>query len=329
MPLNRRRLLPLLPLALMGAIPGCGGLPQPYRGNPGAVARRLAAPPAYRLAIPPPQDALLTDAAAADLARVLADALIEAEVPAVDGAPLALDWRLVVEAESTGQNGGTVLPRYSLEDADGTQLGGLDGAPVPARDWVEGAEPTLRQAAAEVAPRLADLLARVDAERRTGDERAVGGGPPVIRLLPVKGAPGDGNRSLTTRMREQLAGLGFAVQDGAQGAEFGVEGQVQVARGTGGPGLQRIEIVWIVSRRDLELGRVLQLNEVPAGSLDGLWGDVAYVVAEEAAGGVRDVIANAGGGPEAPAEAAAAGAPAAPAGTDNGAAPAEAASPRR
>jgi hypothetical protein len=52
----------------------------------------------------------------------------------------------------------------------------------------------------------------------------------------------------------------------------------------------------IPARRDGEdLGRVLQLNEVPAGSLNGLWGDVALVVAEEAAGGVRDVIANAGG----------------------------------
>jgi hypothetical protein len=58
--------------------------------------------------------------------------------------------------------------------------------------------------------------------------------------------------------------------------------------------MQRIEIVWTISRRDgHDLGRVLQLNEVPAGSLNGLWGDVAFVVAQEAAGGVRDVIANA------------------------------------
>ena len=40
----------------------------------------------------------------------------------------------------------------------------------------------------------------------------------------------------------------------------------------------------------------MQLNEVPARSLDRFWGDVAVVVATEAAGGVRDVIINAGGG---------------------------------
>jgi hypothetical protein len=34
----------------------------------------------------------------------------------------------------------------------------------------------------------------------------------------------------------------------------------------------------------------VQLNDVPAGSLNGYWGDVATAVAHEAAGGVRDVI---------------------------------------
>ena len=34
----------------------------------------------------------------------------------------------------------------------------------------------------------------------------------------------------------------------------------------------------------------MQLNEVPRGTLDGLWGDVAVVVAQEAAGAVHEVI---------------------------------------
>jgi hypothetical protein len=41
-----------------------------------------------------------------------------------------------------------------------------------------------------------------------------------------------------------------------------------------------------------ELGRIVQLNDVAPGSLDRYWGDVALVVAQEAAGGVRDVILN-------------------------------------
>jgi hypothetical protein len=116
----------------------------------------------------------------------------------------------------------------------------------------------------------------------------------VVRLLPVRGAPGDGNRSLTARMGERLAVLGFQVQDQADAAEYAVQGVVEM--GPAARGQQRIEVVWTVSRRDgYDLGRVVQLNEIPTGSLNGLWGDVAFVVADEAAGGVRDVITNAGG----------------------------------
>lgn len=280
----------------------CGPLPQPFRGRPGTVARRLARPPSYRLAVAPPTQALLTDAQAESFAQAMAEALAANEVPAVAGTPFPLDWLLVVAAENEA---GQVVPRYALRDADGNALGMLVGRPVPARDWAEGGEPVLRQAATEAAPGLATLLARIDAQRRTGDERAAGAGPPVLRLLPVRGAPGDGNQSLTARMRERLASLGFQVQEEAQGAQYAVQGQVSMV--PTGQGLQRVEIVWTVSRRDGEdLGRVLQLNEVPAGSLNGLWGDVAYVVAEEASGGVRDVVLNAGGfGPGATRDAAA------------------------
>jgi hypothetical protein len=39
-----------------------------------------------------------------------------------------------------------------------------------------------------------------------------------------------------------------------------------------------------------DLGKVVQLNEIPAGTLDHYWGDVAVVVATEASGGVNDVL---------------------------------------
>jgi hypothetical protein len=303
---SRRSLLLLAPLALAACTP----LPQPFRGRPGEVARRLALPPGYRIAVASAGEAMLTDGDAATLARTVAEALVAQEVPAVSGEPFPLDWRLLIAAE---RNGTSVVPRYALSDADGRPLGMLVGQPVAARDWVEGGEQVFRRTAAEAAPRLAALVARADAQRRTGDERAAGAGPPVLRLIPVRGAPGDGNRSLTARMRDRLSGFGFAVQDEAEGAGFAVSGEVTVAPAAA-RGQQRIEIVWTVSRRDgQDLGRVLQLNEVPAGSLNGLWGDVAFVVAEEASGGIRDVVVNAGGfgpdGPPAPTPAAATPAP--------------------
>ncbi|MBU8539695.1 hypothetical protein [Falsiroseomonas tokyonensis] len=286
---HSRRLLLLAPLALAA----CTGLPQPFRGRPGAVARRLRVPPGYRIAVPNSTQLLLTDADSASLSRALAEGLVANEVPAVAGPALPLDWQLAVVAERQGVQ---VVPRYALRDADGRALGMLVGQPVPARDWAEGGAALHERIAGEVAPQLATLVGRIDAQRRTGDEAASGSGPPVLRLLPVRGAPGDGNRSLTARMRDSLAGLGFRVQEEAEGAQFAVQGEVTVV--PSGRGLQRVEIVWIVSRRDGEdLGRVLQLNEVPSGTLAGLWGDVAYVVAEEASTGVRDVVFNAGGFP--------------------------------
>ena len=120
------------------------------------------------------------------------------------------------------------------------------------------------------------------------------GGPPRLRLVPVRGAPGDGNRALTDRIADALNNAGFALQDRAEGSAFAVQGVVEAVNTT--PGKQRIEIQWIVTRRDgEELGRAVQLNEVPAGTLNRFWGDIAYVVASEAAQAVRDIVANAGG----------------------------------
>jgi hypothetical protein len=280
-------------LGLLG-LAACGDLPQPFRGQPGEVAARLARPPAYRIAIPPPAGALQARAQAEAYAQALAEQLMVQEVPAVAGEPWPLDW--VVEVSATRLPSG-VLPHYRLRDGDGTLLGEASGRMVSTRDWLAGDEAALRRVAADGAQSLATLVTRADALRRTGDERTAGGGPLVVRLLPVRGAPGDGNRSLTARMSEQLAALGFRVQEQSDGAQFAVLGMVEMAAAPRGQ--QRIEIVWTVQRRDgYDLGRVLQLNEVPAGSLNGLWGDVAFIVANEAAGGVRDVIANAEATPQ-------------------------------
>jgi hypothetical protein len=84
------------------------------------------------------------------------------------------------------------------------------------------------------------------------------------------------------------------VQDTKEGADFLVDCEVRVVPIAGNQ--VRVEIQWII--RDLagaEKGRVVQLNEVPKGTLDHLWGDVALVVAQEAAGGIRDVILNVAG----------------------------------
>lgn len=287
------RLLLVL-LLLLGA---CADIPRPHRGNPGGMAPRLSIPLAVRLAVPPPPEALLTDDAARLLAEELATALQAQDVPAAaTEAPLPLDWRLVVRAQSNGQ---TVQPRLLITDADGREQGAVPTTAVPARDWANGDPAILRALAQQGAPRVTQMLLGVQAARASSSPAALAAGPPRLRLIPVRGAPGDGNTALTNRLREFLSQRGFVVQETAEGANHAVTAQVTIAPGT--PGMQRVEIQWIVSRRDgHELGRVLQLNEVRAGSLDRFWGDVAYVAAQEAAGGIPEIIRNATAAPVEP-----------------------------
>jgi hypothetical protein len=105
----------------------------------------------------------------------------------------------------------------------------------------------------------------------------------------VVGAPGDGNVSLTAQMRDKLSHLGPVVQDTPEGADFVLRGQVKVVPIPGNQ--ERVEIQWLLfDAQNHDLGRIIQLNEIPAGTLNGFWGEVAVVVAQEAAGGVETVI---------------------------------------
>jgi hypothetical protein len=287
----KRRFLAGLALFALAA---CGDLPQPFRGNPGGMAGRLVVPPPFRLAVPPPEAAMLSATESEAFAKAVAAALLKREVPAVADTPLPLDWRLAVDMRLEGNR---VVPRYALFDPDGAPQGVAEGSAIPARDWARPDAALLAEVANDASRRAADLLLRAEAARKSTVPSALtAAGPPRIYLLPVRGAPGDGNESLTARMREALGDQGILAQDVADGAGFAADGRVNVVPTRAR--MQRVEILWIVSRRDgQELGRVLQMNEIPAGLLDRHWGDIAFAAATEAAGGVQRVIENAGGMP--------------------------------
>ncbi|MCB4822336.1 hypothetical protein [Roseicella aerolata] len=283
-----RRIAAGLALLALGA---CVDLPQPYRGRPGSRAEVLAIPLAVRLAVPPPEQALLAGSAARDFAEAVTAALQAQDVPVIaTAAPLPLDWLVEVTAESQGQ---AVRPRFRLLDADRRPQAATEGSPVPVRDWANADRALLERVAQEAAPKLTQLLLQVEAARKSTDPASLAAGPPRLHMVGVKGAPGDGNTALGARMKDQLGKQGFVVQDTPEGAAYALQVDVSVVP-AGVPGVERVEIQWIVSRRDgEELGRVVQMNEVPAGRLNRLWGDIAHIAAEEAAGGVKTVVANA------------------------------------
>ncbi len=54
---------------------------------------------------------------------------------------------------------------------------------------------------------------------------------------------------------------------------------------------QRVEIQWIIKTRGAgSWSGDPARHDIPAGTLDHYWGDVATVVAQEASGGVNEVI---------------------------------------
>ncbi len=272
----------LAPLALAG----CGDLPAPFWGNPGANARRLVQPLSPMLAVVTPTNALLPEAASALLANELATALQESEVPALARVPRPTDWQLITKAERRATG---VVPVFVVRDPTGEEQGTVEGAPVPLQAWF-GANPgTLEGTANEVRPRIVALLGSIRMARDQANPNSLLNRPAKVLVAQVTGAPGDGNLSLTRQMREQLGRYGPIVQTTATGADFTVQGEVVVVPIPNRQ--QRVEIQWYVKNATGdERGRVVQLNEIPAGSLDRFWGDVAVVVAAEAAAGINDVV---------------------------------------
>jgi hypothetical protein len=278
-------LLSLVVLPCLG-LAACGDLPEPFLGNPGANARRLAQPLTSLLAVPPGTNTLLPDAANQELAKQIAVALQATEVPAMVRTPEKTDWRLITTAE---RNGDYVVPLFSVLDPQGKEQGTAQGEKVPLDVWSNADPALLSQLAAEAAPRIGAVLTSIRIAHDKTDPGSLYNRPAKVLVADVTGAPGDGNLSLTQQMRSRLAVLGPVVLTTPAGADFVLQGEVKVVPLP--KRQERVEIQWIIKTASGdERGRVVQLNEIPAGTLSRYWGDVAVVVASEASSGVNDVI---------------------------------------
>jgi hypothetical protein len=273
-------------LLLCFTLSACGDLPEPFLGNPGATARRLAQPMTPLLAVPPGTDTMLPDAANQDLAKRIAAALQATEVPALVRQPQKTDWRVLTTAQ---RDGNAVKLSYSVQDPAGKEQGNAQGEPISLSAWSAAQPDTLQQVAAEAAPRISAVLTSIQVARNKADPNSLYNRSARVQVPDVVGAPGDGNTSLTQQMRARLATLGPVVLTTPTGADFVVQGQVKVVPIP--KGQERVEIQWIITTAaGNERGRVVQLNEIPAGTLDHYWGDIAVVVSTQASSGVNDVI---------------------------------------
>ena len=236
--------------------------------------------------MPPPGNALLSDAASQTLAADLAQALQAQEVPAVAGEPGVPIGAWSPPRRSKATRWCRPSPWWTRQ---GKGRGKAEGAAVPAAAWAAATPATLQQSAAAAAPKIASLLTGIETTREMADPNSLFNRRAKVMVAEVTGAPGDGDDSLTRQMRTHLALLG---PDGADDARPAPISPCK-ARSRGAdrrqPAAHRNPVEH-QERRGQDLGRVIQLNEIPAGTLDHYWGDVAVVVATEASGGVNDVI---------------------------------------
>ena len=227
-------------------------------------------------------------ATAEKLGAAMASALQQLEIPASDKAASIGSYELVGKITTMPASGdkAALVAVWDLREPSGLSLGErTERIEAPMRDWEEGVQDAVTRLAASSAVRLAAMLQdEAPAEAETG-------GQTRLLISGVDGAPGDGTDSLPRAITEILRRQDIAVvTDPEAKADLVLRATVVVAKPK--EGKQNVKIVWYVRRRDGgEIGTVGQENDVPAGLLDGPWGDVAYMVAVSAQDGIVQLVA--------------------------------------
>jgi len=222
------------------------------------------------------------------LGPAMASALQQREIAASDKTASIGSYELVGRIEEMPPSGDNtaLVAVWELRDPSGQSLGErTQRLEAPAHDWEQGREDAVARLAAASADRLAALL-----QDDTPAEAEVGGHTRLL-LGTIEGAPGDGGESLPRAITEILKRQDVAIVTDPQArADLVLDADVVVANPKAGK--QNVRIVWRVRRKDGgEIGTVGQENDVPAGLLDGPWGDVAYMVAVSAQDGIMQLVA--------------------------------------
>lgn len=109
-----------------------------------------------------------------------------------------------------------------------------------------------------------------------------------IMIAGIQGAPGDGNSALRTAFGVMLENAEIPQADDLDGCALAVSAEVSTERAGDN---DHVSIVWQVhDSQGRSLGEVAQVNEVPAGKLDGSWGTDASLAARGARDGIVNII---------------------------------------
>ena len=227
-------------------------------------------------------------ATAEKLAPAMAQALQQRDIAASDRtasiASYQLDGRVQRMPPADGKTAVVVL--WELRDPAGKLLGErAERVEATDGDWQQGKDDAVARLAAAGAEQIAAMLLD-KAPVEAADE-----GRTRLLIRGVEGAPGDGGAALASAISTLLKRQDLAIVSDPQAkADLLLDADVVVGKPESGK--QHVKIVWHVRNKDgSEIGNVAQENDVPAGLLDGSWGDVAYTVAVSAQDGIMALIA--------------------------------------
>lgn len=282
-----RKTVAFMVIALM--IAGCGKLPRPFERDEGAANPLADNIFLDAVSVPPvtgstrPMGELLSTAVAKSLEKQYQ---IPAAVQGLDRSRFLLTGQVVTNDRQTGA-ATDISVHWTLAERDKAPVGiFIQDIDVTATEWEYGSPQVIEMIGNDAGERTARLVLG-DRFGDAGKDRLLG--RRGVHLVGVQGAPGDGNAALRRAMFVALAGAGVAMTPDPEKAVFQVQGIVEL--GLPENGAQSIQIAWEVNDvNNASLGRAAQANIVPAGSLDGRWGQTAAFIAAAAVDGVLDII---------------------------------------
>lgn len=270
----------------------CQPLPHPFADDKPSAAL-IAVPDNVNIAVMPVDGE--PRATAAKLAPAIAREFLKHNIPASDQSPgkasYQLDGRIEQRPDQPGKS--LVNVHWRLRDPRGQIVAErTDRLAAPTRDWQTGSDEPINRLAAAGADAMAVKLTGEPPKQQQQQAAApaTAAGRLRVAVRKVSGAPGDGNAALARSLAAVLKHQDLDIVDAVRGKpDLAVDCDVKLDPVKDAK--QHVKIVWRVARPDGgEIGQVAQENDVPRGQLDGAWGDIAYMVAMAAEGGIMQLV---------------------------------------
>lgn len=281
----------LFPLLLLAFLTACGALPKPFQPSGKDLASAPLPADAGPLLVEPIRGVSpgLADGGAEALATALNARGVTA-TPLYDGRELRL-LRGFAALDASGTLTDQLAITWEVIGPGGRIVAhAVQQIEVPKNRWSKGESGTLGLVLSGSADLVAAALLGFEAPQGQNQAAAIPEGPVSIRLAAFSGAPGDGNESLPRALTAALNRAGYILAGPGATDAYEIVGRMQV-RPSAGSGGEDVTLVWeVFDPTGKRLGQAAQANTIPAGSLNGAWGDTAPAIAAGALEGIEEIL---------------------------------------